>query len=404
MTMPQTNTVEGLEEQRASPTELRLATLNILEDFNAEKVRLEGTQRAVLNILEDFSNEKRHLEDMHRATLNILEDFNAEKARLEETQRAVLNILEDFEVEKTKVEKTNLLLERKSEELNRSNEELQKAHAALELRVHERTADLRRTNLQLMAEMEERKKAEDEIRKMVTDLERSNEELEQFAYVASHDLQEPLRMVSSYTQLLAERLGEQLDEKSKKFISYAVDGAMRMQQLIQDLLSFSRVTTRGSEFRPVDSHKALTTAMENLQGSIRECGALITNDDLPPVTADQTQLVQVFQNLISNAIKFRRQEQPRVHIAAQEEDHHWRFSVTDNGIGIEPRHKDKVFAIFQRLHTREEYPGTGIGLALCKRIVQRHGGDIWFDSSPGKGTTFYFTFAKRTENGGGDGA
>ncbi len=176
-----------------------------------------------------------------------------------------------------------------------------------------------------------------------------------------------------------------------------------MQRLIHDLLLLSRVTTRGSGFQPVDSHTALGMAVANLGEAIHESGALVTNDDLPQVVADQTQLVQVFQNLISNAIKFRGQEQPRIHVSVQEEDLHWLFSVEDNGIGIDARHKDKVFIIFQRLHTREEYPGTGIGLALCQRIIQRHGGDIWFDSKPGEGSTFYFTFPKRTEEGRGDG-
>jgi len=256
---------------------------------------------------------------------------------------------------------------------------------------------------ELNREVEERRRAENELKKTLADLERSNKELEQFAYVASHDLQEPLRMVSSYTQLLGERYGDQLDEKAKKFINYAVDGAIRMQQLIQDLLLFSRVTTRGEEFQPVDSGAALGMAMSGLGETIRESGALVTNDDVfPQVIADQTQLAQVFQNLISNAIKFRGQKQPRIHVSVQEQDLHWLFSVKDNGIGIDPRYRGKVFVIFQRLHTREEYPGTGIGLALCERIIKRHGGEIWFDSKPGEGSTFYFTFPKRTEEGHSD--
>jgi signal transduction histidine kinase len=256
---------------------------------------------------------------------------------------------------------------------------------------------------ELNREVAERRRAEDELKKTLAELERSNKELEQFAYVASHDLQEPLRMVSSYTQLLGERYGDQLDEKAKKFINYAVDGAVRMQQLIQDLLLFSRVTTRGEEFQPVDSGAALGMAMSSLGETIRQSGALVTNDDdFPQVIADQTQLAQVFQNLISNAIKFRGQKQPRVHVSVQEQDLDWLFSVEDNGIGIDPRYAGKVFVIFQRLHTREEYPGTGIGLALCERIIKRHGGEIWFDSKPGEGSTFCFTFPKRTEEGHSD--
>jgi signal transduction histidine kinase len=256
---------------------------------------------------------------------------------------------------------------------------------------------------ELNREVEERRRAEDQLKKTLADLERSNKELEQFAYVASHDLQEPLRMVSSYTQLLAERYENQLDDKAKKFINYAVDGAVRMQQLIQDLLSFSRVTTRGEEFQAIDSGAALGMAMSSLGETIQQSGALVTNDDdFPQVMADQTQLARVFQNLISNAIKFRGQKQPRIHVSVQEQDLHWLFSVEDNGIGIDPRYSGKVFVIFQRLHTREEYPGTGIGLALCERIIKRHGGKIWFDSKPGEGSTFYFTFPKRTEEGHSD--
>ena len=240
----------------------------------------------------------------------------------------------------------------------------------------------------------ERKQAEANIARTLADLERSNKELEQFAYVASHDLQEPLRMVSSYTQLLAQRYESQLDDKAKKYIHYAVDGAIRMQSLIDDLLAYSRTGTRGKPLQATDSHAVLGEAIRNLTAIIQENRAIITNDDLPTVRADPSQLVLVFQNLLANAIKFHRQEIPRVHVSALEQGRQWLFTVKDNGIGIEPQHAERVFLIFQRLHTREEYPGTGIGLAVCKRIVERHGGKIWFESQPGNGSTFFFTVPK----------
>jgi PAS domain S-box-containing protein len=238
------------------------------------------------------------------------------------------------------------------------------------------------------------KQAEERLMSVLADLERSNKELEQFAYVASHDLQEPLRMISSYTQLLAQRYEGQLDEKAHKYIDYAVDGAVRMQGLINDLLAYSRVNTQGKSLETVDSHSVLGTTLRNLAVDIEENRAIVINDDLPIVRADATQLSQVFQNLISNSIKFRGADLPRINISARDVGHEWIFSVQDNGIGIEAKYVDKVFVIFQRLHTRKEYPGTGIGLAICKRIVERHGGRIWYESEPGKGVTFYFTLQK----------
>jgi PAS domain S-box-containing protein len=241
----------------------------------------------------------------------------------------------------------------------------------------------------------ERKRAGEALERIRVDLARSNKELEQFAYVASHDLQEPLRMVSSYTQLLAQKYEGQLDEKAKKYINYAVDGAVRMQRLINDLLTYSRIGTRGKPSELIDSHSVLGEALRNLAATIEENRAVITNEDLPMVRADESQLMQVFQNLIANAIKFRQKEIPRVHISVREQEHEWVFSVKDNGIGIDPKYSGRLFVIFQRLHTKEEYPGTGIGLAVCKRIVERHGGRIWFESELGKGTTFYFTIPKK---------
>jgi len=239
-----------------------------------------------------------------------------------------------------------------------------------------------------------RKAAEEKLARALVNLERSNRELEQFAYVASHDLQEPLRMVSSYTQLLARHFEGQLDEKAKKYIDYAVDGAVRMQQLINDLLTFARLGTRGAPFNPVDTHALLGVVIKNLSVSIAEARAMITNDDLPVVSADASQLTMVFQNLMANAIRFRGETPPHIHVSAAQRDREWVFSVKDNGIGIDEKYKDRIFVIFQRLHTREEYPGTGIGLAICKRIIERHGGRIWFKSQPGSGTSFFFTIPK----------
>jgi light-regulated signal transduction histidine kinase (bacteriophytochrome) len=335
---------EHNDETAPSFRDIQLATLNILEDFNTEKERLEETQRAVLNILDDFSIEKGQYEGTQKATLNILEDFNTEKERLEDMQRALLNILDD---------------------LNQSSDELKKAHDVLEARVKERTAELAR----------------------------SNAELEQFAYIASHDLQEPLRMVSSYVQLLGRRYQGKLDKDADEFIAFASEGAIRMQRLINDLLAYSRVGTRGKSFEEVNLEAVLARALENLQLALKEKSAAVTHDPLPTVFGDVGQLTQVFQNLIDNAVKFRADAPPRVHISARLEGSGYICSVKDNGIGIAPEFVNRLFVLFQRLHTRRDYPGTGIGLAICKRIVERHGGKIWVESRPGEGSTFFFQIA-----------
>ncbi|MEW6497319.1 MAG: CHASE3 domain-containing protein [Cyanobacteriota bacterium] len=247
---------------------------------------------------------------------------------------------------------------------------LQQLNEELEYRVQERTAQLKDANANLI---------------------RSNQELEQFAYVASHDLQEPLRAVNSYAQLLARKYQGNLDAKADKYINYLVEGATRMQQLINDLLEFSRVGTRGKELGLIDCEKLLSQVLQNLKVAIAENNAVITHDSLPTVMGDETQLLQLFQNLISNAIKFRREEPPQVHISVQQGEKEWRFAVRDNGIGMESEYFDRIFTIFQRLHSKSEYPGTGIGLAVCKKIVERHGGRIWVESQLGSGTGFYFT-------------
>jgi len=290
-----------------------------------------GYATALLNLLEDFNDEKGRLGETQRAMLNLLEDFAAEKQQLADTQKAVFNILDDLEAEKGKVEAAN------------------------------------------------------------RDLTRSNQELEQFAYVASHDLQEPLRMVSSFTQLLQERYGDQLDDRARKYIHYAVDGATRMQRLIRDLLAYSRVGSRAAPLAMVESRSALGEALRNLSAAVAESQARVTQDELPAVLADRSQLVQLFQNLVGNAVKFHGPQAPRVHVSAAQKGDRWVFAVRDDGIGIAAGHLQRIFLIFQRLHDREEYPGTGIGLALCRRIVDRHGGEIWVESEPGKGSTFFFT-------------
>ena len=255
-------------------------------------------------------------------------------------------------------------------ERKRVEQALRRAHDRLEERVQERTAELA-----------------DKTR----ELERSNRELEQFAYVASHDLQEPLRMVGSYTQLLARRYRGRLDKDADEFIGYAVDGVTRMQRLINDLLTYSRVGTKGREPEPTDSDAVLERALQNLQVAIEDNGAEVTHDRLPTVMADDRQLEQLLQNLVGNALKYHGEEAPRVHVSAARNNGNWEFAVRDNGIGIDPKYADRVFVIFQRLHNRTEYSGTGIGLAVCKKIVERHGGRIWLESEPGRGSTFRFT-------------
>lgn len=233
-----------------------------------------------------------------------------------------------------------------------------------------------------------------DLRRYSRELKRSNQDLEQFAYVVSHDLQEPLRGVAKFTELLAKRYRGQLDEKADEFVGLIMGDTARMQTLINDLLSFSRVTTRGKELQQVDSGAVLVHILHVLEGSVQESGATITTTDLPVIKADETQLGQLFQNLLANAIKFRGEKPPRVYIEAREQPDAWLFSVKDEGIGIAPADQERIFQIWQRLHPRGKYPGTGIGLAICKRIVERHGGSIWVESEEGKGATFFFTISK----------
>jgi light-regulated signal transduction histidine kinase (bacteriophytochrome) len=245
-------------------------------------------------------------------------------------------------------------------------------------------------------EIVERKRAEAKLEHYAAELKRSNEDLEQFAYVVSHDLREPARMVKSYLELLEDRYQGQLDEKADKYIDHAVDGAERMQEMIKALLELSRIETEGKKPAPTDVEAVLERTLNVLERAIEDANAKVTHGPLPTVMADEAQLGLVFQNLIANAIKFRREDvPPRVHVSAEREGDEWVFSVADNGIGIDPEQADRLFQIFQRLHTREEYEGLGIGLALCRRVVERHGGRIWVESEPGEGSTFTFTLPTR---------
>lgn len=236
--------------------------------------------------------------------------------------------------------------------------------------------------------------AEKELKRYSGELKRSNEELQHFAYVASHDLQEPLRMISSYLQLIKRRYKGRLDADADEFIDYAVDGASRLQTMINGLLEYSRVDRSGKSLEPADCGVILERAITNLKVAITESSAVITHDPLPTVMADDTQLLHVFQNLIANAIKFRGNEPPHIHISVTRNENEWTFSVRDNGIGIDPEYNERLFNIFKRLHGRE-YPGIGLGLSICKKIINRHGGKIWVESEPGKGATFYFTIPLR---------
>ncbi|RPJ66184.1 MAG: PAS domain S-box protein [Acidobacteria bacterium] len=245
-------------------------------------------------------------------------------------------------------------------------------------------------------EIAERRQSEERLRQATEELTRSNKELELFAYVASHDLQEPLRMIGSYVQLLARRYSGKLDEDADEFIGFAVDGASRMQRIINDLLAYSRVGTKGRPFLPTDLEQVWLQATANLQVTIEERAAVLTHDPLPTVSGDEPQFIQLFQNLLGNAVKFcPAPTTPEVHLSCREEDGRWVFSLRDNGIGIDPQYFERIFQIFQRLHDRTQFPGTGIGLALCRKIVERHGGGIRVESEPGRGATFIFTIPRK---------
>ena len=252
-----------------------------------------------------------------------------------------------------------------------------------------------KTKIKLIAELRdsyaELERTKEDLERKSQELARSNDDLKEFAYAASHDLQEPLRIIRGYVQLLAKRYKGKLDADADDFIKYAVEGVGRMQRLIKDLLEYSRLGITGETLKPSECTELVERALANLQVAIQESGAEVTYDPLPAIAVDPSQLSRVFQNLIGNAIKFHGGVAPRVHISSERRGEEWVFSVRDNGIGMDPDQSERIFMIFQRLHTREEYDGTGIGLAICKKIVERHGGRIWVESEEGKGSTFYFT-------------
>lgn len=282
-------------------------------------------------------------------------------------------------------------------ERKKAQDVLRQAHEGLEIQVKNRTADLSQVNKALQDEIKERMLVEEELRRYATELERSNQTLQQFAYVASHDLQEPLRTVTSYVQLTERNYKGRLDSDAEDFIELIVEGAKRMKELVAGLLAYSRVGSHGETFKITDSEAILNQALGNLAVAVKESNAVVNREPVPEIMADGTQLTQVFQNLIGNAIKFSGSHQPEIRIRAKAGKGEWIFLVQDNGVGFEQQYHDRIFKIFQHLHKREEYPGTGIGLAICKRIVERHGGRIWANSEPAKGSTFYFSIPKSRE-------
>ncbi len=335
----------------------------------------ERSRNTPIIFLTAFRNEEALFRGYHLGAVDYL--F---KPVVPEVLRSKVSVFIEFTRQKELLRRNAEVLEDKNRELRQTMLERERAEE-----------ELRRANLNLSAlNLQLAEKAE-RIEQQAKELVRSNEELERFASIASHDLQEPLRTVASYTQFLAERYQSRLDPEADEFIRFVVDGVNRMRALIEDLLSYSKVGARRRPWERFGSRQALELALSNLSGTIEERDAELQIEELPEILGDPGQISQVFQNLLGNALKFCKKAKPRIRVAAEPQGHTYRFSVKDNGIGIESKYADRIFQVFQRLHTRAEYPGTGIGLAICKKIVEHHGGQIWFESAPGKGTTFFFT-------------
>ncbi len=317
-----------------------------------------------------------------KSKVMIFIELHEKNLRIQGLNRELERYVGELEAANQELRKENAVRRRAEQELRASEEKLRDLNASLEARVAERSA---------LAEERAR------------ELARSNSELQQFVHVASHDLKEPLRMINSFVQLLQKSFERKLDADGEEYMRYVLEGARRIQRLIDDLLSYTRLGARSILLEPVPVQAVVEEALTNLKITLEETKAAVTCGPMPEVEADRTHLVLLFQNLIGNGVKFNGGRKPKVHVGAREERDRWVFSVADNGIGIEPRYFDKIFVVFQRLHAREEYPGTGIGLALCKKVVEQHKGKIWVDSEPGKGSTFYFTIP-RTPSGGRDDA
>jgi light-regulated signal transduction histidine kinase (bacteriophytochrome) len=347
------NILEDAADEKRHVDETHRAMLNILDDTLEERAHVEDGQRAVVNILEDAADEKHHIDETHRAMLNILDDTLEERAHVDDAQKALLNILEDLDTEKETVESAN----------------------------HD-----------LKASIEEHRRSEAALREATGELQRSNDDLEMFAYAASHDLSEPLRAISVPIALLARQYEGQLDDKAHELITFAVDGCQRMQALIEDLLTYSRIGRFEDAPTPQDASRIAQEVLITLGPAIAEAGARVVVGELPSAVVDPMQLAQLLQNLISNAIKFARPGEVVVNVDAEPSGAFVRFTVTDNGIGIAPEYRERVFGLFKRLHGRDEYRGTGIGLAVAKKVVERHGGEIGIADPPGgTGTQFWFT-------------
>jgi len=359
------------DSSQTKSTAFGRALLNILEDFVSEQNQIRHTQNAVLNILEDSASERGHFQDTQRAVLNTLEDFADEKHHLEKMERAVLNILEDLGTERDKLQEA-------------------------QIHVRERTAALDQMNEQLMA-------ANEELKGSSLRLERSNRELQDFASVASHDLQEPLRKVQAFGDRLKTGSGAALDAQGRDYLERMLSATKRMQSLIQDLLSFCRVTSYARLFLPVDLAQVAREVLSDLEVRIAETNASVEVGHLPTIDADALQMRQLLQNLIGNALKFHQKDKaPAVRLHSEiTADGMLRLMVQDQGIGFDEKYLDRIFTVFQRLHSRAEYAGTGVGLAICRKIAQRHGGDITAKSAPGLGTSFLVVLPYRHVNGNG---